>query len=71
MKANLYKKWENKYCKCDISHFKIVDNKIYHKEVWFNTFHFEEELIDFNNFTEQEKLNFLNGSWNFYMAIQD
>ena len=71
MKADLYKKWKDKYCKCDISHFKIIGNRIYHKGVWFNTFHFEEELKDFNNFTEQEKLNFLNGSWNFYMAIQD
>ncbi len=75
MDKNKYDKWVNKYCKCDLSHFQIEEGSqnrtmLSHKEVVFATIS-QEENKELQALTKEERLNFLNGHWNFYMAIND
>ena len=66
-----YEKWKNKYCKCDISHFKIdLVGCIMHKKVHFANLE-QDEIDEFNAMTEAEKVEFLNGYWNYYMVMMD
>ena len=75
MEKDKYNKWVNKYCSCVLAHFQIEkgsQNQIMfsHKEVVFARISIEEYNI-FNSWTKKERLNFLNGYWNFYVAIND
>tara|TARA_Y100000310_G_C20393461_1_gene673938 strand:- start:17 stop:250 length:234 start_codon:yes stop_codon:yes gene_type:complete len=77
MDKNQYKKYINKYCKCDLSHFVedmtlLHKNKIgfKHKGVNFMSLNKDEYSI-YNNWSLEEQTNFLNGYWNFFMSIND
>jgi len=67
---NRYAKWRNKYTKTRLEDFKIEGKEISYKSMHFMDFE-EGEEQEFEKLADVEKNNFLNGAWNFYMAIND
>lgn len=68
--GNSTRKWLNKYCKCDKTHFELTDEGVKHKGVLFLRFKGENERVNLLNLLD-DGYDYLNDKWNFFMSIND